>query len=132
MATVLVVEDQRTQREMMAETLARDGLQVIAAADGREALEKLKTIRPDVIVLDVVMPNMNGYELLREVRKRPEFAKVPVVVCSVKGEQFDKHWAQRLGSNAYVVKPFEPQVLVGTVRSLLRASQQHGQGLHSV
>ncbi|MCS6782597.1 MAG: response regulator [Gloeomargarita sp. SKYBB_i_bin120] len=124
MATVLVVEDQRAQREMMAETLAKDGLEVIAAADGREALEKLKTTRPDIIVLDVVMPNMNGYELLREVRKRPELANVPVVVCSVKGEVFDKHWAQRLGSNAYVVKPFEPQVLVGTVRSLLRASQQ--------
>lgn len=120
MATVLVVEDQRTQREMMAATLTQEGLQVITAADGREALQKLREIRPDIVVLDVVMPNMNGYELLRELRKQPDFARVPVVVCSVKGEQFDKHWAERLGSNAYVVKPFEPQVLVGTVRSLLR------------
>ncbi len=124
MATVLVVEDQRAQREMMAETLAKDGLQVVAAADGREALQKLREAKPDVIVLDVVMPNMNGYEFLRAVRQLPEFAQVPVVVCSVKGEQFDKHWAQRLGSNAYVVKPFEPQVLVGTVRSLLRGANR--------
>jgi twitching motility two-component system response regulator PilH len=109
---------------MMAETLAKDGLRVVAAADGREALQKLRETLPDVIVLDVVMPNMNGYEFLREVRKLPDFAKVPVVVCSVKGEQFDKHWAQRLGSNAYVVKPFEPQVLVGTVRSLLRETNR--------
>ena len=122
MATVLLVEDQRTQRELMAQTLTQDGLQVVSAADGREALQKLQEIRPDVIVLDVVMPNMNGYELLRELRKHPDLAKVPVVVCSVKGEQFDKHWAQRLGSNAYVVKPFEPQDLVGTVRSLLRSA----------
>ncbi|WP_448381172.1 response regulator transcription factor [Gloeomargarita sp.] len=123
MATVLVVEDQRAQREMMAETLAKDGLRVVVAADGREALQKLPEAKPDVIVLDVVMPNMNGYEFLRAVRQLPEFAQVPVVVCSVKGEQFDKHWAQRLGSNAYVVKPFEPQVLVGTVRSLLRGAK---------
>ncbi len=120
MATVLLVEDQRTQRELMAATLSQDGLKVITAADGREALQKLQETRPDVVVLDVVMPNMNGYEVLREIRKHPDLAKLPVVVCSVKGEQFDKHWAERLGSNAYVVKPFEPQVLVGTVRSLLR------------
>ncbi|WP_247218151.1 response regulator [Synechococcus sp. C9] len=120
MATVLLVEDQRTQRELMAATLSQDGLKVITAADGREALQKLQETRPDVVVLDVVMPNMNGYEFLREIRKQPDLAKLPVVVCSVKGEQFDKHWAERLGSNAYVVKPFEPQVLVGTVRSLLR------------
>jgi twitching motility two-component system response regulator PilH len=120
MATVLLVEDQRTQRELMAATLSQDGLKVITAADGREALQKLQETRPDVVVLDVVMPNMNGYEFLREIRKHPDLAKLPVVVCSVKGEQFDKHWAERLGSNAYVVKPFEPQVLVGTVRSLLR------------
>ncbi|WAS06332.1 response regulator [Gloeomargaritales cyanobacterium VI4D9] len=120
MATVLLVEDQRTQRELMAATLSQDGLKVITAADGREALQKLRETRPDVVVLDVVMPNMNGYEFLREIRKQPDLAKLPVVVCSVKGEQFDKHWAERLGSNAYVVKPFEPQVLVGTVRSLLR------------
>ncbi len=124
MATVLLVEDQRAQRELMEATLTQDGLKVVAAADGREALQKLREIRPDVIVLDVVMPNMNGYEFLRELRKHPDLAKLPVVVCSVKGEQFDKHWAERLGSNAYVVKPFEPQVLVGTVRSLLRGASR--------
>lgn len=75
---------------------------------------------PDVVVMDVVMPRMNGYELVRQLREYPQTKQVPVLMCSSKGETFDKHWGLKQGADAYIVKPFEPQDLLGTVRHLLR------------
>jgi len=121
MATVLVVEDQKAQREMMVSLLEQDGWEVLAAGDGDEALEIVRGGQiPDVVVMDVVMPRMNGYQLVRQLREYPQTKQVPVLMCSSKGETFDKHWGLKQGADAYIVKPFEPQDLLGTVRHLLR------------
>ena len=120
MSTVLVVEDSITQREMITDLLKGSGLLVAIATDGMEALEQIKTFRPDIVVLDIVMPRMNGYEVCRRLKTDPKTQGVPVVMCSSKGEEFDRYWGMKQGADAYIVKPFQPKELVGTVKQLLR------------
>ncbi len=120
MSKVLVVEDSVTQREMITDLLKDSGMTVTAASDGVEALEQIKGGCPDIVILDIVMPRMNGYELCRRLKSDPETQEVPVVMCSTKGEEFDRYWGMRQGADAYIAKPFQPQELVGTVKQLLR------------
>ena len=120
MSTVLVVEDSVTQREMIEDLLKGSGLIVKTAGDGVEALEQMQGTCPDIVVMDIVMPRMNGYELCRRIKTDPKTERVPVVMCSSKGEEFDRYWGMKQGADAYIAKPFQPQELVGTVRQLLR------------
>jgi twitching motility two-component system response regulator PilH len=121
MSTVLVVEDSAPQREMIIGLLQENGLTVMAASNGKEALECLKNGIPELVITDVVMPTMNGYELIRELRKpHMDTAQVPILVCSSKGEPFDEQWAKRQGATDYIVKPFEPQQLLAKVTALLK------------
>ena len=119
MSTVLVVEDSIAQREMITELLKGSGLTVSIAGDGVEALESLQDQKPDLVVLDIVMPRMNGYEVCRRLKSDPTTQKVPVVMCSSKGEEFDRYWGMKQGADAYIAKPFQPKELVGTVKQLL-------------
>ena len=120
MSTVLVVEDSIPQREMIIGLLRQMGLEVDSASDGIEALEHIQSHPPDVILLDIVMPRMNGYELCRKLKADPITQHVPVVMCSSKGEEFDRYWGMKQGADAYIAKPFQPAELVGTVKQLLR------------
>ena len=120
MSTVLVVEDSVTQREMITDLLKGSGLNVSIATDGVEALEHIEGHRPDLVVLDIVMPRMNGYEVCRRIKADPRTQDVPVVMCSSKGEEFDRYWGMKQGADAYIAKPFQPTELVGTVKQLLR------------
>jgi twitching motility two-component system response regulator PilH len=120
MSTVLVVEDSPTQRAMIKDLLKGSGLTVSEATDGVEALEQIFKSCPDVVVLDIVMPRMNGYEVCRRLKADPKTEKVPVVMCSSKGEEFDRYWGMKQGADAYIAKPFQPTELIGTVKQLLR------------
>lgn len=120
MSKVLVVEDSTPQREMITELLRGSGLDVAVANDGVEALEQIQGAPPDIVVLDIVMPRMNGYELCRKIKADPVTQNVPVVMCSSKGEEFDRYWGMKQGADAYIAKPFQPTELVGTVKQLLR------------
>jgi twitching motility two-component system response regulator PilH len=120
MSTVLVVEDSIPQREMITDLLKGSGLEVTVASDGMEALERIQGKVPDVVVLDIVMPRMNGYELCRKLKADPATQNVPVVMCSSKGEEFDRYWGMKQGADAYIAKPFQPMELIGTVKQLLR------------
>ncbi len=120
MSRVLVVEDSPAQREMITGLLKDNGLDVDSVGDGVEALEAIQGSRPDLVVLDIVMPRMNGYEVCRRLKADPETQKMPIVMCSSKGEEFDRYWGIRQGADAYIAKPFQPQELVGTIRQLLR------------
>lgn len=115
-----MVEDSFSQREMIIELLQGSGLQVTVASDGVEALEHIQGSPPDLVVLDIVMPRMNGYELCRRLKADPATQGVPVVMCSSKGEEFDRYWGMKQGADAYIAKPFQPTELVGTVKQLLR------------
>jgi twitching motility two-component system response regulator PilH len=121
MSKVLVVEDSAPQREMISEMLQKSGLNVAIAADGVEAMEQLGTIQPDLVVLDIVMPRMNGYEVCRQIKSDPKTQNLPVVICSSKSEDFDRYWGMKQGADAYIAKPFQPKELIGTVKQLLRS-----------
>ncbi|MEL6381510.1 MAG: response regulator [Cyanobacteria bacterium J06626_18] len=121
MSVVLVVEDSIPQREMITELLRGSGLDVAAVSDGVEALEQIQSGHPpDLVVLDIVMPRMNGYEVCRRLKADPSTQNVPVILCSSKGEEFDRYWGMKQGADAYIAKPFQPTELVGTVKQLLR------------
>jgi twitching motility two-component system response regulator PilH len=120
MSTVLIVEDSIAQREMITDLLKASGLTVTHASDGLEALEAILSEPPDLVVLDIVMPRMNGYEVCRRLKSDPKTQNVPVVMCSSKGEEFDRYWGMKQGADAYIAKPFQPTELVGTVKQLLR------------
>ncbi|MGY2837717.1 response regulator transcription factor [Thermostichus sp. MS-CIW-41] len=120
MSRVLVVEDSQSQREMISKLLQENGFEVMTVEDGVEAVEAVKQSKPDLIVLDIVMPRMNGYEVCRLLKADPLTQKTPIVMCSSKGEEFDRYWGIRQGADAYIAKPFQPQELVGTIKQLLR------------
>lgn len=120
MSKILVVEDSVTQREMMKTLLEGSGLKVTIANDGIEALKIIQQQQPNLILLDIVMPKMNGYEVCRQIKSNAKTQHLPVVMCSAKGEEFDRYWGMKQGADAYIAKPFQPTELVGTVKQLLQ------------
>ena len=118
MMTVMVVDDSPTIRAMLVTLLSQHGLTVVEAEDGQIAKKLMKDLRPDLVITDVVMPNMNGYELCRWVKN--EVPGIPVILCSTKGEDFDRHWAMKQGGDAYIIKPFNAGEMMATIRSLLQ------------
>lgn len=123
MSTVLIVDDSSTLREMIAGLLIKAGMSVVEARDGVEAKNMIEANPPDLVVLDIVMPNMNGYELCRWIKSTPTVQAIPVVICSSKGEEFDRYWGMKQGADAYISKPFRPAEMVDTVKQLLRSSR---------
>lgn len=120
MSKVLLVEDSMPTREMISELLTKHGLTVKIARDGVEAIEVLNKYSPDIVVLDIVMPRMNGYEVCRRVKSNPKTQNVPVIICSSKGEEFDRYWGMKQGADAYIAKPFQAAELLATIKQLLR------------
>ncbi|CAD0229772.1 response regulator transcription factor [Planktothrix agardhii] len=120
MTTVMIVDDSNALREIIAKMLQDSGMEVISAEDGVQALEKIEQVTQlDLVVLDIVMPNMNGYELCRQIKKNPKTQNIPVVMCSSKSEDFDRIWGIRQGADAYISKPFRPEELLSTIKQLL-------------
>ena len=120
MREILLVEDSQAQRELICDLLRNSGIKVTIATDGVEALEHIQKANPDLVVLDIVMPRMNGYEVCRRLKSDPKTQNVPVIMCSSKGEVFDRYWGMKIGADAYIVKPFEPIEFICTVKQLLR------------
>lgn len=116
--SILVVDDMPAQRDLMFNYLSRAGFNVTTADSGVEALEKVKTSKPDIVVTDLVMPELTGLELCRELKRQPETAEIPVVACTIKNRKMDQNWARKQGVDAYVVKPCSEQELVDAVRSV--------------
>lgn len=121
MNTVLVVDDSQTVRQMLSELLHQGGLTVIEAANGVEAKEKIQAKVPDLVITDLIMPEMNGYELCRWIKNTPSAQHVPVLICSTKDQEFDRYWGMKQGADAYITKPFQPSEMLKTVKQLLRA-----------
>lgn len=120
MITVLLVDDSPTVRTMVSDLLKSKGIQVIEACDGIEAIEKMQAKCPDLVITDIVMPRMNGYELCRWVKNNFKEQNIPVLMCTSKSEQFDHYWGLKQGADAYITKPFQPADLIQTMKKLLK------------
>ncbi len=117
--SILVVDDERTVRETVGETLESEGFRVTLAADGREALERFRADRPDLILLDLMLPELSGVEVCRIVRAE---ADVPIIMLTAKGGEVDKVVGLELGADDYVTKPFSLREVVARVRAVFRRS----------
>src|SRR5687768_3573020 len=120
---VLVVEDERDIDALVAYHLTKEGYRVRTAEGGLEALEAAGNERPDIVLLDLMLPGYSGYEVLAEMRRRPELAEIPVVVLTARRDEADRVRGLELGADDYVTKPFSPRELVLRVGAVLRRSQ---------
>jgi twitching motility two-component system response regulator PilH len=120
MTKVLIVDDSMTQRQLMSRVLEQFGLTVLIATDGVEAWDQLQHAQPDIVVLDIIMPRMNGYEVCRKIKMDPAMQNLPVVMCSSKTEEFDRYWGMKQGADAYIAKPFQAKELLSTIQKLLQ------------
>jgi twitching motility two-component system response regulator PilH len=119
---ILVVDDSQTIRALYTELLTQSGFEIRSARDGIEAWEKVERYSPDLILMDIVMPRMNGYELCRKLRETPTTQDIPIIMVSSKDQEFDRYWGLKQGANAYITRPCRPDELVRTVNELLQRS----------
>jgi putative two-component system response regulator len=122
--TLLIVEDHDVLREGLQLLLESEGYQVVAAAHGLEALEQMEKKTPDLIMSDIAMPEMDGYELYSAVRSRPEWVTIPFIFLTARGERTEVFASKKMGVEDYLIKPVERHELVTTIRSRLERSQQ--------
>jgi len=117
---ILAVDDEKRMVRFIQLNLEQDGFQVITAYNGTDALEQVRTQLPDLILLDVMMPDINGFDVLRKIR---EVNTVPVIMLTAKGEEDDRIQGLELGADDYITKPFSPRELVSRIRAVLRRTQ---------
>jgi len=116
---ILIVDDEPNIVMSLEFLMQQDGFDVAVAADGEQALSQLAAWRPDLVLLDVMLPRLNGYEVCQKIRANPDFAAVKVVMLSAKGRELEVGKGLALGADAYVTKPFSTRELMELVRSLL-------------
>ncbi|MGB8700064.1 MAG: response regulator [Thermosynechococcaceae cyanobacterium] len=120
MATVLLVEDTLTEAAIISSTLREAGFEIIQATSSEEAKVKLSQRKPDLIILDVVLPGESGFEFCRDLKGQPDTNPIPVVMCSTKDSEMDKFWGMKQGAAAYLRKPVVTDELVRTVKLLIQ------------
>ncbi|WP_299410075.1 response regulator [Acaryochloris sp. IP29b_bin.148] len=119
MRTVLVVDDGPAELELICRYLRDGGYTVISTTDAKDALAKAESQQPDIVVTDVVMPGMSGFELCRSLKKNEATQQLPVVICTSKNQDLDKLWGKKQGADAYVTKPFTREDLLQAVQSVV-------------
>ena len=114
---ILVVDDSRTELVFLRSLLTRNGYHVRTAENAEQALLELGEQLPDLILMDVVMPGQNGFQLTRAITRDPQFANVPVIMCTSKNQETDRVWGMRQGASDYVVKPVNPEELLRKIKA---------------
>ncbi len=123
---VLVVDDDEFQQQVVGRVLAAQKYRLVFASSGVEALSMLRTVRPDVILMDVVMPELDGIETIRRIRLVPHLAKVPVIVCTSKAEVTVVTRSKSANASDFVVKPYDPSTLIGKITRILNSGGASG------
>lgn len=124
---ILIIDDSYAEARMLTSLLEKEGYQVTHASNGREGVEVAKTTQPNLVLMDVVMPFMNGFQATRELAKTEETSHIPVVVCSSKAADTDFLWAKRQGAKGYLVKPIMANDLLRVLKQFLPEAQANGQ-----
>jgi DNA-binding response OmpR family regulator len=118
---VLVVDDDRVIQQLLEVNLELEGYEVVAtASDGQEALDKVAKLKPDIVILDIMMPKMDGMAVCRRLKADPETANIPVILLSARAQDMDIRDGLDIGANAYLTKPFDPVELLDVVGRLLK------------
>jgi CheY-like chemotaxis protein len=119
MSTILVVDDSPTALKLISKTLATAGHHIITASDGEEAVTKATDAHPDLVVLDVIMPHKNGYQVCRQLKNDPKTHDIKIILFTRQNQQADHLWGMRQGADAYLTKPFHEAELLATVARFL-------------
>ena len=114
---ILVVDDSKTELHHLSELLSKRGYSVRTAENGEEAMRRLEEDKPQLILMDVVMPGQNGFQLTRAITRDPRFADVPVIMCTSKSQETDKVWGMRQGARGYIVKPVNADELIAKIKA---------------
>ena len=115
---ILIVDDSPTERHVLNDMLTRAGYEVVASDNGEDAIQKAKTVRPDLILMDVVMPGLNGFQATRTITREEKTKNIPVIMCTSKGQETDKIWGLRQGAKDYIVKPVNSAELLQKIAAL--------------
>ena len=126
---ILVVDDEERMVRFIRLNLEHDGFQVSEAFNGKEAIQKMRDLTPDLILLDVMMPDLDGFEVLETIR---EVSNVPVIMLTAKGEEDDRVRGLELGADDYITKPFSPRELVSRVKAVLRRTESASGSMHGL
>ena len=119
MPTILIADDTASEAALMANVVRQLGHIAQTVSDGETCIATAKTLKPALILLDVVMPNMDGFNTCRKIKKDPDLAKTPVIMVTSKNQDSDKFWAERQGANGFVTKPFTPEALSAAIKAVL-------------
>jgi two-component system alkaline phosphatase synthesis response regulator PhoP len=117
---ILVIDDEQGIVKVVKMYLEHHDYEVITAGDGQEGLKRAKTEKPDLIVLDLMLPRMNGYKICGLLKKDTRYAKIPVIMFTARAQEKDVKLGQEVGADAYLVKPFEPEILLAKIKELLK------------
>ncbi|WKL14018.1 response regulator [Comamonas testosteroni] len=115
---VLVVDDSKTELMALSDILQKQGMQVRTAENGDEAMKRLAEDKPDLILMDVVMPGQNGFQLTRAISRDPLYADVPIIMCTSKNQETDRVWGMRQGARGYITKPVDAAELQAKIAAL--------------
>ena len=115
---ILIVDDSPTERYFLTDLLVKKGFTVSTAENGEEALDKITADKPDLILMDVVMPGKNGFQITRTIVRDPVMQNVTVFICSSKDQETDRIWGLRQGAHDYLIKPIDPEALLEKIAAL--------------
>lgn len=116
--SILIVEDSATDRQFLSDLLSKNGFKVATAQNAEEALAKAKELRPDLVLMDVVMPGQNGFQATRTLSKDESTKQIPIIICTSKGQATDKAWGIKQGARDYIVKPVSAPELLAKISAL--------------
>jgi twitching motility two-component system response regulator PilH len=115
---ILIVDDSPTERHYLSEILSRGGFDVVTSDSGDDALQKARSLRPDLILMDVVMPGMNGFQATRAITRDEVTKNIPVLICTTKSQETDRIWGLRQGARDYMVKPVQSDALLKKIETM--------------